>query len=140
MTASAHTIRRASMADLPAIAALGKEKYPGRDIDSGMPWVAERINDPDSIVLIGGNTFGVARLTRGYGFEKRGRLVILAARPAPGAIFEPLTMVRMMVSWSKSQGATLPFRMDADTGVSFKPFSDRLGGREVVTKHYEIPL
>lgn len=140
MNAIGPSIREATADDLPFILEFGKAMYPSRDIQKGMRWMAWAIENPDRLVLIGTDSVGVAQVSRNYGFENKGKLDILASRPVPGAALEALRMIRIMARWAKSRGAIGTFRLSADTGVDFKPFSDRLGGKAMIVTHYEIPL
>ncbi|MFA5897720.1 MAG: hypothetical protein WC829_01275 [Hyphomicrobium sp.] len=133
-------IHVATDADKPFMLALAREKYPGRNIDLGIPWVERCMANPDRLVLVGPNSFGIAQADWLYGFERRGRLDMLCARPQPGVALEALRMVRMMVGWAKSRGCLGTFKLDADTGVDFGPFARRLGGVKVTSVRYEIPL
>lgn len=133
-------VRRATLADMPFIIAMAKEKYPARQIEQGISWMEWCIGSPERLVLIGPNSAGVAQVSWNYGFERRARLDMLGARATPGAALEALKIVRMMVAWAKEQGAQGTFRLDADTGVDFGPFARRLGGGPVTLTRYEIPL
>ena len=133
-------IRRASLDDMPFIIGMAKEKYPARQIEQGIPWMEWCIGSPERLVLVGPNSVGVAQVDWRYGFERRGRLDMLASRPQAGAPWEAFRMVRMMLAWAKEQGAQGTFRLDADTGIDFGPFAKRLGGEPVTLTRYEIPL
>jgi hypothetical protein len=133
-------IHKATLADMPFIIALAKEKYPARQIEHGISWMEWCIANPERLVLVGPNSAGVAQVNWKYGFERRARLDMLGARPTAGAALEALKIVRLMVAWAKEQGAQDTFVLDADTGVDFEPFSRRLGGKAVTVTRYEIPL
>lgn len=133
-------IREATLDDIPAIIAFAKDKYPDRAVEQGGPWLEWCINNPNRLVLIGPNSIGVAQVSVNYGVERKGKLDMLGARPAAGAALEALKMIRIMTRWAKSRGAVGTFRLSADTGVDFKSFSERLGGKPVTVTHYEIPL
>ena len=133
-------IRRASLDDMPFIIGMAKEKYPARQIEQGIPWMEWCIGSPERLVLVGPNSVGVAQVDWRYGFERRGRLDMLASRPQASAPWEAFRMVRMMLAWAKEQGAQGTFRLDADTGIDFGPFAKRLGGEPVTLTRYEIPL
>lgn len=111
-----------------------------RQIEQGIPWMERCIQNPDRLVLVGPNSIGCAQIQWNYGYERRARLDMLAARPVPGAALEALRIVRMMVAWGKEKGAVGTFRLDADTGIDFGPFAKRLGGKPVTLTRYEIPL
>lgn len=134
------SIRRATLADMPFMVAMAKEKYPVRKVELGIPWMEWALANPERLVLMGDNTIGVAQVSWNYGFERRARLDMLGARPVSGAALEALKMVRLMIAWAKEQGAQGSFRLDADTGVDFGPFARRLGGKPVTLTRYEIPL
>lgn len=140
VTSIAPAIRRATLADMPFIVALANEKYPMRMIEKGIPWMEWCIQNPERLVLVGPNSIGVAQVQWNYGYERRARLDMLGARPAPGAALEALRIVRMMLVWAKEKDAVGTFRLDADTGVDFGPFAKRLGGKLVTSIRYEIPL
>ena len=133
-------IRRTSLDDMPFIIGMAKEKYPARQIEQGIPWMEWCIGSPERLVLVGPNSVGVAQVDWRYGFERRGRLDMLASRPQASAPWEAFRMVRMMLAWAKEQGAQGTFRLDADTGIDFGPFAKRLGGEPVTLTRYEIPL
>ena len=133
-------IRRASLDDMPFIIGMAKEKYPARQIEQGIPWMEWCIGSPERLVLVGPNSVGVAQVDWRYGFERRGRLDMLASRPQASAPWEAFRMVRMMLAWAKEQGAQGTFRLYADTGIDFGPFAKRLGGEPVTLTRYEIPL
>lgn len=133
-------IRRATLADMPFLIALAKEKYPARQIEQGIGWMEWCIQNPERLVLVGPNSAGVAQVSWQYGFERRARLDMLGARPTAGGALEALRMVRMMLVWAKEQGAQGSFRLDADTGIDFGPFARRLGGKPVTLTRYELPL
>lgn len=133
-------IRRATLADMPFIISLAKEKYPARQIELGIPWMEACIQNSERLVLVGPNSAGVAQIGWHYGFERRARLDMLGARPTASSAWEAFRMVQIMVAWAKDEGATGSFRLDADTGVDFGPFARRLGGTPVTLTRYEIPL
>ena len=134
------SIRVATLADMPFIIEMAREKYPARTIEKGIPWIEWCIGNSERLVLVGLNSVGVAQVSWNYGFERRARLDMLGARPVKGAVLEALRMVRIMLGWAKAQGADGTFRLDADTGVDFGPFAARLGGKPVTLTRYEIPL
>ena len=131
-------IRQATLDDIPFIAQLGKERYPQRDIEKDIPWARWCIQNPDRLVLVGPNSMGCCQIDWIYGHECKARLDVLAARPGP--IWEALRMLRIMLNWARQKGAVGSFILDANTGVDFEPFSQRLGGRKVTRVEYEIPL
>lgn len=133
-------IRRATLADMPFIIEMARERYPARTIEKGIPWMQWCIGNPEKLVLIGPNSIGMANVGWQYGFERRARLDMLGARAVAGAALEALRMIRIMLTWAKQQGAVGTFRLDADTGVDFGPFARRLGGKPVTLTRYEIPL
>lgn len=136
-------IRRMTEADIPFFLEIAKERYPDRNVALGVQYVRWAMGNANSIVLCGTVAFGVASVSLKYGFEKRGRLDILAAKKGNKAVVEAFQIVRAMVRWSALQGATGHFRIDADTGVDFGPFARRLGGHEVDPvryPRYDIPL
>ena len=77
-------IRAAGEADRAAIMALVKEKYPER-YDKGVLYVEWCLRQPDKLVAVGPNSFGVASAYWNYGFERRAGSSILCARPVAGA-------------------------------------------------------
>jgi len=129
-------IRPATLEDMPFLVALAQEAYPGRGIERGIPWMEWAIQNPERLVLIGPGCAGVAQVSWNYGFERRARLDMLAGK----SHWSTFKMVRHMLAWAKSMGATGNFRLDADTGVDFAPFAKRLGGKPVTLTRYEIPL
>lgn len=136
-------IRRATEADIPHGLGIAQQAYPGRGIEKAVEWAKWHINQPNSIVLIGPSTLGIASIVFKYGFEKRSRLDMLAALPEKSGVLEALQQVRAMVRWAALQGAVGQFRIDADTGIDFGPFAKRLGGFEVDPvkyPRYDIPL
>lgn len=136
-------IRRATEADIPWGLEIANERYPGRSPEQGVQFIRWCLGNPNSIVLRGSAAFGVASISMKYGFEKRARLDILAARRGNRAVVEALQIVRAMVRWSALNGAEGCFRIDADTGVDFGPIARRLGGHEVDPERYpryDIPL
>lgn len=136
-------IRRATEEDIPRGLKIAEECYPGRGVQFGVNWVKWHLNQPNSLCLIGPGSIGIASIVLKYGFEKRARLDMLAAKPDQASVIEALQQVRAMVRWAAIQGATGHFRIDADTGVDFGPFARRLGGYEVDSKlnpRYDIPL
>lgn len=130
-------IRPATESDRTLIMDLVKEKYPDRYL-KGVRYVEWCLTQPDKLVCVGPNSFGVAAAYFNYGFERRAGASILCARPVAGSVFEVLRMVRYMIAWAKRQGCEGDFRLQEDTGVDFGPLSRRLGGREKVV--WEIPL
>ena len=124
--------------DREFVIALTKEKYPTRDISKGIPWVEWCLTQPDRLVLVGPNSFGVAGALWHYGFERRGSLAILCSRPRPGAAFEVLRMVRTMIRWAKERGCSGAFKMESDPETDFGPLVRRLGGQS--RTFYELPL
>jgi hypothetical protein len=136
-------LRRATEADIPRGLQIAEQAYPGRGISMAVDWAKWHLRQPNSLVLIGDRTLGIASLAFKYGFEKRGRLDMLAAIPEKAAVLEALQQVRAMVRWATLQGAVGNFRIDADTGVDFGAFARRLGGHEVDPvkyPRYDIPL
>lgn len=129
-------IRVATLNDMPYMIALAQESYPNRGIERGIPWMEWALKSPERLVLVGPGCAGVAQVSWNYGFERRARLDMLAGR----SHWSTFKMVRYMLAWAKSMGATGTFRLDADTGVDFAPFAKRLGGRPVTLTRYEIPL
>lgn len=134
------SLHRATDADLPFMEALATEKYPGRPVKQGQPWVEWCMKNEDRLVLVGPNSFGIAQAQWIYGFERRGRLDMICARTTARSSFEPLRMIRLMVDWAKARGCVGTFKIDADTGVNFTPFAARLGGYAVTVERCEIPL
>ena len=137
------TIRRATEADIVWGLEIAKERYPDRDVQLGVQFVRWSMNNPNSVVLRGSSVFGIASIVMKYGFEKRARLDMLAARSGNTAVVEALHIVRAMVRWAALNGAQGHFRIDADTGVDFGPLARRLGGHEVDPvkyPRYDIPL
>jgi hypothetical protein len=131
-------IRRATDADKPFMLALAKECYPDRGIERGVPWVEWCMANSERLVLVGPNSFGIARVEWIYGFERRSGMDMLCARKGTG--FEAFRMVRVMLRWAKESGAKGEFKLEADTGVDFGPFARRLGGRSNAAQWYMIPL
>lgn len=130
-------IRTAVEPDRAFIMALVKEKYPDR-YDKGVHYVEWCLTQPDKLVAVGPNSFGVASAYWNYGFERRAGSSILCARPVAGAALEIVRMLRFMIAWARQQGAQGPFRLQEDTGVDFGPLARRLGGSERIV--WEIPL
>lgn len=136
-------IRRATEEDIPHGLAIAQQAYPGRGIEKAVEWAKWHLKQPNSLVLVGPATLGIASVVFKYGFEKRARLDMLAALPEKTSVVEALQQVRAMVRWAALQGATGHFRIDADTGVDFGAFARRLGGYEVDSvkyPRYDIPL
>lgn len=136
-------IRRGREEDIPFMLEVGRERYGDRASEISVPWIKWHLKNPASLVLIGSATVGLASINLHYGFEKRARLDMLAAKHEKQAVFEALQQVRAMVRWAAINGAEGAFKIDADTGVDFGPFAKRLGGVEVDPKiypRYEIPL
>lgn len=133
-------IHRATEADKPFMLEIARAKYDARVIDKSIAWVEWCMGNPERLVLVGANDFGIAQVDWIYGFERRGRLDLLASRPTAGAVLEALRMVRLMVGWAKEKGCQGTFKLDADTGVDFTAFAARLGGRKVEVLRCEIPL
>ena len=136
-------VRRFTEADIPWGLEIAKERYPNRDVSLGVEFVRWSMRNPNSIVLRGASSFGVASIVMKYGFEKRSRLDILAAKAGNSSVVDAIQIVRAMVRWAALQGALGFFRIDADTGVDFGPLARRLGGHEVDAKlypRYDIPL
>ena len=131
-------IRQATLDDIPFIMALAAEKYPGRDVTKDEPWAKWCIKNPDRLVLVGPSSMGCAQVDWIYGHECKARLDVLAARPGP--IWEALRMLRLMLNWARQKGAIGSFILDANTGIDFSAFSERLGGRKVTVTRFEIPL
>ena len=131
-------IRQATLIDIPFIMELAREKYPHRDVSKAEPWAKWCIQNPDRLVLIGPNSVGCAQVDWIYGHECKARLDVLAARPGP--IWEALRMLRVMINWARQKGASGSFILDANTGIDFGSFSERLGGKKVTITQYEIPL
>ena len=130
------SIHIASEPDREFIMDLVREMYPDRDVDKAVPWVEWCLKNPDHLVLVGENSFGIARAEWVYGFERLGKLLILCSR---GKSLEALRMVRKMIAWSKTRGCS-DFRIDANTGVDFASFAKRLGGHRQTVLRYDIPL
>lgn len=130
-------IRRFEEADRPFVMGLVKEKYPER-YDKGVRYVEWCLTQPDKLVAVGPNSFGVAAAYWNYGFERRAGSSILCARAVSGSAFEVLRMVRYMIAWAKDQGCIGSFRIQEDTGVDFGPLARRLGGHERAV--WEVPL
>ena len=133
-------IRRATLADMPFMIALAREKYPDMPVERGIGWMEGCIGNPERLVLVGPNSVGVAQIGWNYGFERRARLAMLGARHRAASAWEAFKMVQIMVAWAKDQGAEGTFKLDADTGVDFGPFARRLGGKSVTVTRYELPL
>jgi hypothetical protein len=136
-------LRPATLEDLPEIAQRLLAHYRGRatpeTIMRGAKWMAWAINNPDRLVLLGPNSFGVAQTGMFYGCERRASIDILCCRPNAGASLEALRMVRKMVAWARRRGAP-SLRLDSDTGVDFAAFGKRLGAKPVTVTKYEIPV
>ncbi len=130
-------IRRAAEPDRAFIMELVREKYPDR-FDKGVHYVEWCLKQPDKLVAVGPNSFGVASAYWNYGFERRAGSSILCARPVAGSALEIVRMLRFMLVWAKQQGCEGLFRLQEDTGVDFGPLARRLRGRERIV--WEIPL
>ena len=128
-------IRPATLADVDAYLDLAERLYPGRGVSRSRPWVEWCIDNPERLVLVGPGCFAIAQVTWHYGFERRARLDVLAG----SAGFTTFRMIRHMLTWARSMGATGDFLLDADTGVDFEPFARRLGARPKIVR-YAIPL
>ena len=136
-------VRRATEEDIPHGLAIAQQAYPGRGIEKAVDWAKWHLKQPNSLVLIGPGTLGIASIVFKYGFEKRARLDMLAAKPEKSSAIEALQQIRAMVKWAALQGAVGHFRVDADTGVDFGAFALRLGGHrvdDVKYPRYDIPL
>lgn len=141
-------IRLGQVEDIPALVEFALEAYGNRMIPRGEAWVKSGgarwlewcILNPERLVLIGANSVGIAQVAWHYGFERKGRMDVLVSRPGSRTPLETLKMVRLMLSWARQRGAVGSFRLDADTGVDFEPFAQRLGGKPVTNVRYEIPL
>ena len=129
-------IHVASEPDREFIMELVREMYPEKDVDRSVPWVEWCLKNPDHLVLVGENSFGIARSEWVYGFERLGTLLILCSR---GRNLEALRMVRKMIAWAKIRGC-LEFRLDANTGVDFAAFGKRLKAKRETVLRYNIPL
>ena len=135
------TIRHATVDDLPFMLEIAKERYGARVQDrEGLAYVRWCITQPSHMVLVGLNSFGIAQISVRYGYERKARLAMLAARRQNKAWIEVLQMVRVMVNWAALNKAEGAFRIDADTGVDFGPLAKRLGGEPVNEPAYDIPL
>lgn len=137
-------IHEASERDKPFMLALAQEKYPRRVVEKSIRWVERAMDNPDRLVLVGPNSFGIAQADWIYGSERRGRLDMMCARTEAAAGLaagvEILRMVEIMVGWARTKGCAGTFKLDADTGVDFEPLAQRLGGKVVTVKRCEIPL
>ena len=133
---SGDLIHIASETDREFIMDLVREMYPGKDVDRSVPWVEWCLKNLDHLVLVGDNSFGIARAEWVYGFERLGTLLILCSR---GRNLEALRMVRKMIAWAKTRGC-LEFRLDANTGVDFAAFGKRLKAKRETILRYNIPL
>lgn len=136
--AQARGIRRATLADVDDLLVLCKERYPDRDVDAARKWGEWCLCHPERLCLLGANSFGIARVEWMYGCERRSGIDMLVTRP--GAGFEALLMLRLMLEWARRNGASGPFKLEADTGIDFGPFAARLGGKPSAARIYEIPL
>lgn len=133
-------IRRATLDDMPFIIELAQDRYPGRGIENGIPWMRWCIQSPARLVLVGSNSVGVCRYSLNYGFESHASVDMLASRRAKTAPLEALRMLRIMIQWAREKGVKDCLHLHADTGVDFEPFARRLGGKTVVSQRCEIPL
>lgn len=130
-------IRRAVETDRDFVMGLVKDKYPDRYL-KGVHYVEWCLTQPDKLVAVGPNSFGVASAYWNYGFERRAGSSILCARPVAGAALEIVRMLRFMLRWARQQGCGGSFRLQEDTGVDFGPLARRLRGAERII--WEIPL
>jgi hypothetical protein len=140
MTAAASFIRKATPDDVDYGIELFKEQYPNRDIEQMRNWLYWVAKNPNFLVLIGVRSIGCASVYYKYGTETRMTMHFLAAAAKPGAVLEPLSIVRMLIDWAKEKGATGDLVLDSDTGVDFAPFAKRLGGELKTIRQWEIPL
>lgn len=134
-------IRRATLEDLPFFADLIRHRYGDRFHDpdkcqKNLEWLGQLFSRGDYTCLRGERTAGIARVLAAYGAEPQAQVVGLAAWPHAG--LEPLRMLRVMVLWARTIGAS-KLTLSADTGVDFEPFAKRLGGIKVVKVSYDIP-
>lgn len=129
-------IRIAYEPDRAFIMALVREKYPDRDVDKAVPWVEWCLTQPDRLVCVGPNSFGVASALWHYGIERHGGMAILCSRAKSG--FEVLRMLRFMIAWAKEKGCHGDFDLAPDAGIDLGPFARRLGG--VSRTVWKIPL
>lgn len=134
------TLRRATEADIPFMLEIGRERYGERYTEAAIPWMRYHLKNPGSLVLVGSASMGVASINLYYGFEKRARLDMLAAKLVKQAHWEAFQQVKAMVRWAAVNGAEGGFKIDADTGADFGPFAKRLGGLRVQYPRYDIPL
>lgn len=130
-------IRPAVEADRPFVMSLVKEKYPDR-YEKGISYVEWCLTNPDRLVAVGPNSFGVAAAMWHYGFERRGGISILCCRPVAGAAFEVVRMARFMLGWAREKGCRGEFTLMEDTGADFGPLARRLGG--VAKTVWRIPI
>lgn len=131
-------IRVATEDDIERWLPVARIRYPGRDINAGIPWVRWCMQRPDRLALTGLHSCGIAEIVPRYGFEPRAVLSLLLSDGHAG--FEPLRIVRQMVVWAKVKGVSGHFIIDADTGVDFGPLARRMGGGPADIKRYKIPL
>jgi hypothetical protein len=139
-------IRRAGADDVPFLIDLARDVYatragtiPGLTEEGAIGWLRWAIANPDRLVLCGPHSGGVASVSFHYGYERRARVDVLAARPTPGAALEAMRMVRVMLAWAREHGASR-LRLGADTGVDFGPFARRLGGERKTEVYYDFSL
>lgn len=136
-------IRIATLADIPFIMDIGKERYGDRAVGPSFDWVRYQMQNASAVVLVGPESVGISSIAWKYGSEKRARLDVLCARRTRTAPIEALQVLKAMIRWAAFNGAQGMFRVDADTGVDFGPFAKRLGGVEVDARRYpryDIPL
>lgn len=108
-------------------------------IKQSSPWMQQAIVDPNRLVLLGPNSFGMARVGTFYGSERQASVDILCCRPIASAAFESLRMLRKMIAWTRRRGAPT-LRLEADRGIDFEPFARRLNAERRVSVRYEIPV
>ena len=140
MNAESPHIKKVEEADIPRCVEIAREAYPDRDTALSLPWFTWCVKSPRHLVLIGSGTVGVASLNVHYGTELRPRLDLLYSIPVRRHGLEALTMVRIMLRWSKQQGAKPPFFLGSEGGFDFGPFAKRLGGWQNQNPSYEIPF
>lgn len=138
-------IRRATPDDVPFLVELAREMYASRigtipGIEAGgIEWLRWAMSEPDRLVLVGQHSGCVASINVHYGYERRGRIDALCARPMPGASLEAMRIVRVVLAWARERGASR-VRLGADTGADFGPFAKRLGGIRKEEVYYDFPL
>jgi hypothetical protein len=120
-------IRRVTIMDIPDCIAIARACYPPFDEAEAREWGTKAMLDKSTAFFRDDDAWGCCAISKLF-YEAKPRCAMLFLAVRRGAVWQACKVVKAMVAWSKSKGAS-GFHFGEETGMDLSPIAKRVGAK-----------